>query len=357
MTTRITSRRRLAMNLIERQPSLADVGLHTVPDESISLNTHFTYCIANEGRVKDMIARVMVGLQTECGANAKLLRTLFRNVSSEKTAVGFLAQFQGYDWLLGQGTSFVAEVQHDHTIRRRTIELDGRIDTLSQPVFFDIKSVGFEPAMRQTFQQRLEKEFPGHTFTIDGPGNHGLDEIQAEVFANLRDHLTALQNSNRLNISALGWVVTKEVRRPSVRSAAHSYDPDKFGRANREVPLRFASQFTTDTPYILMFVLPDGIGSSPLHRNVFKFSEKVIDGIARHLFSSGRADQTSANQHSAEVPADVKVADVILRLSALVLYSPQADVTFAHINNRAAAPLTKKDADLIASGWKVTSHP
>jgi hypothetical protein len=336
---------------------LHDIGLQNLPDVPINLDTPDTYNIANGERVRAMVIRTLDGLRTRCGVAPGVLCTLFRNLTSEGTAVGYLAQLQGYDWLLHQETTFAAEVNHPKTVRERPIDLDGRIDLLGEPVFFDIKSFGFEPDLRATFQRRLEAKLPNHIIMINGPGNHGPDTVQREAFAQLSNHVTALTNGDRIDIPALGWTVRKRKRAASVNSAEHEYDPPQFIHENREVPLKNASQFTTDAPYILFYVLPDGVGSSPMKNNVFGFAEEVFAGIAGHLFGAGRTDQSDASRLDGKVPAGTTIADVVTRLSGLALYSPQANLAELHLNGQAASPISQQDAVRIAAGWNVILYP
>lgn len=228
---------------------------------------------------------------------------------------------------------------------------------LGQPVFFDIKSFGFEPDFRAMFGRRLEAKLAGFTITVDGPGNHGPEVIHAEAFGKLSQHLTDLASCDRICIAALNWTITKRRRAPGVRFAEHEYDPKSFIQANWWVPLRFASQFTTDTPYILMFVLPDGVGSSIIKKNVFGFSEQVMEGIAQHLFGPARADVSPASQHDSSLSVAITIAHAISRLSAIAFYSRQAKLALVHVNGQAAAPVSETDARTIAGSWRVIVHP
>lgn len=357
MTTKIESRSALIADLVHRESRLKCIGLETLPDTVINQDTPDTFNIANAARVQEMVIRVLLGLQANTSVSQSQLKTLFRNLTSEGTAVGYLAQFQAYDWLLAQGTKFEVEVSHSSTVRGNTIDLDGRIDALSQPVFFDIKSFGFEPDLRATFQRRLEERLSGFSITIDGPGNHGPDAVTREAFSRLSNHVSSLESTDCIHIEALNWTVTKRAREPGMQFAEHEYDPTALIKENREVPLKNSSQFATDAPYVLFFTLPDGVGSSPLKRNIFGITEKLFTGIAEYLFTAGRTDVRGANAFDKTVPSKVTVADVISKLSALAVYAPQADFIAIHLNGQATWPLSIEDADAIASGWRAVRHP
>jgi hypothetical protein len=235
--------------LLSKNSSLTSVGLEKLPNCSFTLDTPATYNIANTPHVVATIGRVMLDLQSRCGTLPATVRTLFLNLTSGPTAVGYLAQLQGYEWLLDQGAVFVPEVTHAATLRGRPIDLDGKIDNGGQGVFFDIKSFRFEPEYREMFKRRLEQKLAGFTVAIDGSGNHGADAIQTEAFGKLAQHVADLTKRDRVEIPALGWTIRKKKRGPGVTFTEIEYDPDAFIQENRAVPLRFASQFTTDAPY------------------------------------------------------------------------------------------------------------
>jgi hypothetical protein len=353
---RITSRSGLIKHLLSKNSALTSVGLEKLPDVPFTLDTPATYNIANTPHVVAAIGRVMLDLHSKCGASPATVRTLLLNLTSEATAVGYLAQFQGYEWLLEQGVVFVPEINHPATLRGRPIDLDGKIDKGGHGVFFDIKSFGFEPEYREMFKRRLEQKIAGFTIMIDGSGNHGADAIQTEAFGKLAQHCADLANCDRIEIPALGWTIRKKKRGPGVTFSEIEYSPDRFIEENRNVPLRFASQFTTDAPYILMLVQPDGVGSNQIKRNVFNFSEKLMQGIASYVFGQARTDGNPAKQYDSSLPSGVSVSAAVSRLSGIAFYSRQAKLALLHLNARAVLPLTQAEAQSIARDWKVFEY-
>jgi len=327
-----------------------------LPDYPFTLDKPATYNIANTDHVVASIGRVLIDLHSKCGAPIALTKTLFRNITSEPTAIGYLAQFQGYEWLLDQGASFEPEVSHPHTLRGRPVDLDGRIDVPKLSLFFDIKSFGFEPEYREMFQRRLEESLSGFKFMVDGHGNHGPDIIEKEAFGKLAQHLADLSSSDKILIPALGWTVKKYAKTKRVMFGESDYSHQIFIQQNRDVPLRFASQFATDAPYLLIFVLPDGVGSSPLKGNIFNFAEEVMNGIANYVFGDTASDTSPVSQHDGKAPSGLSMADAVARLSGIALYSPQASLALLHLNARAAAPLSEIEARSIATDWKITIH-
>ena len=355
--TRITRRSDLLKDLLVREPSLKSLCLRCRHDEKFSCNTPKTYNIANTCKVKNSIARTLLKLGTVSGANPNLLETLFLNLTSEKTAVGYLAQFQVYDWLFEQGIRFCPEVEHANNIRGKSIELDGRIDTPEQTVYFDVKSSGFEPGLRSEFQKRLEENLPGYAVTISGPGNHSQENVHRVAFDKLHEHVAALRKSDQIHIEILDWSVEKSKRNPGVRFAENEYNMCEFVRNNRDVPLKYASQFVTDSPFILFFCLPDGVGSSPLKINVFGSLQKFAAGTAKHVFGACMSNQSPAVQFDSKVPVGVSVAKVVSKLSALVFYSPQASLVEIHLNKQADFPLDEQVAREIISNGRVFQYP
>ena len=117
-----------------------------------------------------------------------------------------------------------------------------------------------------------------------------------------------------------------------------------------------ASQFATDSSYILFYVLPDGVGSSPIKQNVFGTTQELFRGIAGHLFCSGRTDDRAAKQFDSRISDGKSVGDVVAYLSALVIISPQANLAEIHLNANAKMPLSVQEAQRIAVCWEVVSY-
>jgi len=354
--TRINNRHELAQRLIKLQPALAGTGIASIQDVAFTIDTPDTYNIANDEHISSGIARVLAHINNMPGVPPSLVVTLFKNLTLDSTAPGYLAQLQGYDWLISQGSAFTPEVCHTATIRGRPIDLDGRIDVLSRSLFFDIKSFSFEPDLRAIFCRRLKSQFPGFSFTVDGPGNHGPDIINAEAFIPLKAYIAAFITTDRIEIPALRWVVKKHKTQPSVRIATHEYNIDDFAYENRWVPLRFASQFATDAPYLLIFVLPDGLGPSALKIDVFGSLRKLASDIADHLFVAASQDVAPASAYDDSIPSGIAVRDVISRLSGLVFIGPQAKLALLHLNAGAMQALSKAEAAEVAGGWEIAVH-
>ncbi len=345
-----------ARELIRLQPSLSSTGIDALPDVPITLETPITYSLANSKAIAASLAGVLAHVRSITGVRPCLVTTLFKNLTQESTASGYLAQLQGYGWLIDQGTSFEPEVAHAATLRGREIDLDGRIDVLAHPVFFEIKSFGFEPDLRATFARRLESKFPGYTFTIDGSGNHGPDAVNAEAFVPLRHHLVTLASAEQLDIPALQWTVRKRKKGPGARFAEHEYDPVALAHENRWVPLQYASQFATDATYILIFVLPDGIGSSLLKINIFGSLRDLANRIATHLFETEVTNAAQASTFDNSLPPTVTVTQAIAHLSGIAFISPQAGFAALHLNRQAAHPLSIEEACRLARGWEIALH-
>ncbi len=353
----VSTRHALIAELIRLEPSLANASLQGLPDCAIELDTPITYCIANDAHLRAMTARVLGRLNRDCGADAKLLTVLFHNLTSEKTSAGYLSQLQGYDWLLAEGVKFAPETDTADNLRGVNIALDGRIDTPAGPVYFDIKSIGFEPELRAILSSRLEEALPGHIISIDGPADHSVDAIREKTFGHLRQLIAMLQTNTLADIPELGWTIRKSLRKPGVYASEASYSPTAFAQANRDAPLRFASQFTTNSAYVLMFVPPDGIGSSPYKRNIFGLGESLMTGIAEHLFGAARHDQSRADFFDCSLAQTITVANAVEMLSGIAMISPQAKLAELHLNGKARFPWSRRDASNIGEGWNVHLHP
>jgi hypothetical protein len=347
---------------MRREPSLAATQLSDLPDLAIDVDDVDAYNAVNGEEMSEAVIRVLKVFAAHADIDPRLLPTLIKNLTSGSTALGYGAQFQGYDWLLRQGSSFTPEVKHALTLRGTEIALDGRFDSRHGGAFFDIKSYAFEPQLRAVFKRRLEKLIGnGVTITIDGGGNHAPDAIQAHAFRNLKSYAASLAGYEILRIPALNWTVTAHPSGPGVTTSNAEYNSDALAHEHRLMPLWFASQFTIDMPYILIFVLPYGFGGNPFAIDVSGSGVRLFDKIAAHIFDSGRADFGPAVVYDDTLPAGITVAQAVASLSGLALLSEPGSghptIARIHLNGAASHPLTSDQARSISSSWTIVPHP
>jgi hypothetical protein len=90
------------------------------------------------------------------------------------------------------------------------------------------------------------------------------DDLEQHVFGQLDHVVDVLRRDGRIRITDLDWDVVAHGRTNGVVTSTVSYDPAVLAVAEALMPIRFASQFTVDAPYILIFVLAYGFGGNPL---------------------------------------------------------------------------------------------
>jgi hypothetical protein len=207
----------------------------------------------------------------------------------------------------------------------------------------------------------LEKLVGRVTITIDGPGNHAPDEIEKHAFDSLKAHAVALKAGKIVDIRSLGWKLRARPNRTGVTTSEAEYNPVAIANEHRLMPLWYASQFATDGPYILLFVIPYGFGGNPFAINVFNSGVQVFDQISNHVFGPGRSDMSPANAHDRKMPSGVTVADAVKCLSGLALISEPGSghqpIQRIHLNDLAAHPVTEDQARSISVSWSVLPHP
>lgn len=359
--TRVKSRTQYIDELLRRAPALANTGLSKLKNLAIDRNEANAYNAVNTPLMTEAVVRVLNLFAARADLDPDLIPTLVKNLTADKTAIGYAAQLQGYDWLLRQDASFTPEIEHAGTMRGTKIALDGRFDARHGGGFFDIKSYAFEPQLRAVFKRRLEGLLGGRTITIDGPGNHAPDAIQEHAFGPLKDHAAALGRGEVVHIRGLDWTVRTHPNAPGVTTSEASYKPAALAHEHRLMPLWYGSQFTTDSPYILLFVLPYGFGGNPFAINVFGSGTDLFDGIAAYVFGSARTDASPANAHDDKMPVGVTVANAVANLSGMALLSEPGDghpmIAQIHLNGAGAHPLTEDQARSISSSWNVVPHP
>jgi hypothetical protein len=359
--TRIKSRTQYVDELIRREPALAKTGLAKLEDVAIDRADADAYSAVNTPLMTEAVVRVLSSFTARADLDASLVPTLVKNLTADKTTIGYAAQLQGYDWLLRQGASFTPEVEHTTTMRRKNIALDGRFDVCHGGGFFDIKSYAFEPGLRAVFKRRLEGLTGVKTITIDGPGNHAPDAIDEHAFGQLKNYTAALGRGEVVRIPGLDWIVRALPNASGVTTSEASYDPAALAHEHRFMPLWYASQFTTDSPYILLFVLPYGFGGNPFTIDVYGSATALFDRIAGHVVGPGRTDASPAKAYDDKMPVGVTVADAVANLSGMALLSELGSghptTARIHLNGAGAHPLTEDQACSISSAWNVVWHP
>jgi hypothetical protein len=126
--TRIKSRTQYVDELIRCEPALAKTGLPAkLEDVAIDRADADAYSAVNTPLMTEAVVRVLSSFTARADLDASLVPTLVKNLTADKTTIGYAAQLQGYDWLLRQGASFTPEVKHTATMRRKNIALDGAL--------------------------------------------------------------------------------------------------------------------------------------------------------------------------------------------------------------------------------------
>src|SRR5437899_2656419 len=98
--SRITSRRDYVAELIRHEPQLENTGLAKLNNLTIKRDEHEdAYSAVNASRMTDAAARVLGSFAARSDLDPALIRTLVTNLTVDRTAVGYTAQIQGYDWL------------------------------------------------------------------------------------------------------------------------------------------------------------------------------------------------------------------------------------------------------------------
>jgi hypothetical protein len=359
--TWIKSRTQYVDELIRREPALAKTGLTKLENLAIDRRDDAdAFYAVNSLSMTEAVVRVLSWIATRADLDVDLVPTLVKTLTADKTTIGYAAQIQGYDWLLRQGASFTPEVKHIGTMRRKKIPLDGRFDVRHGGAFFDIKSYAFEPGLRAVFKRRLETLIGGKATTIDGPGNHAPDAIREHASGRLKGHGAALGRGEVVHIRELDWTVRVHLNARGVTTSEASYKPAALAHEHRLMPLWYGSQFTTDSAYILLFVLPYGFGEvNPFAIDVFGSTIKLIDGIAAHVFGPARIDASPANADDRKMPIGVTIANAVANLSGMALLSePGADqptIARIHLNCAGAHPLTGDQVRSISSSWCVSA--
>lgn len=360
-SNRITARSDFVADLIKRQAALAGHGFEALPDLTFgsSVEAPDAFNAMNDDRRNDAIASVLTRF-AQNGVAAAIMHDLVKQLTEDKTALGFAAQLQAYAWLQRQGAAFEPEVHHAGTVRGKLIPLDGRFEPAHGGAFFEVKSYGFDASLRGVAVRRLEarlRQPPKQwTVTISGPSDHGSDAIQEHVFKQLPAIAQALAAGQTVSIAPLGWTISAKPR-GGVSMSMSTTNVERMVREHEKLPLRYGSQFTTDAPFVSFFVIPYRFYGNEMEINVSGVTVRFWDGLVADLFGAGRTDTREAAIFDKTIPSRVLVKDVVACLSAVAFVaeppSGYAPTELLYLNTQAQHRLTRDQAESISRRWVI----
>jgi hypothetical protein len=240
----------------------------------------------------------------------RAVRNLIGELTFRKT-YGAFSELVAYKWLGDAKIDFTPQVPMtaSDVLSPNGSIIDGQmILSDRKTVSFDIKAFGFHAHKIKILQERLERTLIGKRVLIEGAWDVSIELLQELLdFDGFSKLVQDLQSSAVVRRGQLEFR-TQDPRPVTV--SVHSADPLALANENKTYPLRFASQYTRNGPFILVFVIHPWFSQGDLHENFAEFVDRFTRELARLAFLSFRNDPT--------VVDGVPASDAIKLLSGLI---------------------------------------
>jgi hypothetical protein len=264
--------------------------------------------VANSPPHNAIIAEAIKALQGRMPDAA--IRSLIGELTFRKT-YGAFSELVAYKWFGDAGVDFTAQVPMTsaQVVNPNGSIIDGRVTLANGKVAcFDIKGFGFVAHKIKILQNRLEEKLPGKTVLVEGAWNVSIDALQDLLDYNGFSALVSdLQKSPVVKRDPLEFRVQNKQR---VTISVHEMTPLELAQENREYPLRFASQYARQEPFLLVFIIHPWFSQGELHQNAGSFVDRFTKELSKLAFVSFQSDTTLVE--------GVPCADATKLLSSLV---------------------------------------
>jgi hypothetical protein len=222
----------------------------------------------------------------------RAIRVLLGELTDRKT-YGAFSELMAYKWLGDAGLVFTAQVPmaSADVLNPNGSTIDGTmVPAGGKTVAFDVKGFGFIEHKIKLLRERLQEEFPGNSVLIEGGHDISIGALQD---LNERPAYPALVADLRASGHTVRERLHFRVQDPrSVTVTVNDADPLALAAANRDYPLRFASQYTRNLPFLLVFVIHPWFSQGMIHQNFQGFVDRFTRELSRFAFFSFEHDAT-----------------------------------------------------------------
>jgi hypothetical protein len=248
------------------------------------------YNVANSAPHNAIVADAVAALQGKMPEPA--IQGLLNELTFRKT-YGAFSEVMAYKWLGDAGVDFEAQVPMTKAdvVNPNGSIIDGKVALAGRKTAcFDIKAFGFVAHKIRLLQKRLEDKLPGKSVLIEGAWHVSIDTLQ-----DLHDHpgfsalLAELQTASR---ATRGPLTLRAQNQQRITVSMHESDPLALAKQNRDYPMRFASQYARNMPFLLMFVIHPWFSQGELHQNFGSFVDTFTEELSRLAFFSFEGDKT-----------------------------------------------------------------
>lgn len=324
-------------------------------DDLLSKNTNFDliddfpdmYNFANRPQALHEVVTTVHTLTSDLGLPTDKLPAVLNPLFKEHTFYGAYHELAAYRWLNYSGVQYTPQPKlaaGQLLNQGGPTDLDGHFTYAN--VYFDIKSFGFEYAIKEAYRRRLTRAL-GTDVIIDGSMNNAIDDISA-AFTQIDTTVRDMQHSGRSRIADLDWDI--RTRKPDERVAIETTwtDPYHVAQENCYYPLIHAKQFTRSEPFLLVFAF-DQTFNGPLHVNFADHADVLFRSICRRTFMQSRRDNRSISAlgtaYHKQIDGNLTVLEVAGYLSAVLFVNVQNRRSWLYINPNAVNPISTHRVD------------
>lgn len=291
-----------------------------------------------------------------CSSNASSLedaKSLLKGIISRNT-YGSFSELAAYDWLMRNDLKIITQIkmQSGDIIGKNDAFLDGKIDRCG--IYFDIKAFGLHGYLAARLKERLEAQLPGEVVLIENTWDVSVDQF-SDLLKSPSSLVQTLNQQRRAQVGDLHFRLEK----PSpVSISSRIVLPYRLAKENATYTFRSANQFTSHSPFILIFVVHPWFNQSAIFSNFADVDSTFTRALARRAFMQFTNDHSSLNTICKEVGKTVTISDAAKLLSAIIFVNAwPKDVPLdrstmpssIYVNPRASYPLNSVQVALLRS--------
>lgn len=296
-------------------------------------NMYNVFC--SEDKINQVI-NIIEYLHSEKEADVK---KIVKELLSNKTFDGQYLELQTYKWLRDCNVEFMYQIEVQ-TITSSKVKLDGRFNV--KKIHFDIKAFGLGENIARVLKQKLEEEFPEFIFLVEGRMDQDYKVLEKKVLSKIYEHIHKIDTSKKpsvYNIKDTEWTIRWHERKTGVYMEQGSYNPYKWAENNENFFLKNVTQYTPETPFILICTMPE---------TNLPFNEEIgLRSLARRAFC--HLHKTEVSKRASEYDKiQQKYQNHITRyLSGIFFLDLRCKKAYMYLNPNAINKVNGMDLDRI----------
>jgi hypothetical protein len=334
----------LIKDLQENSSAIARMGLETLPDYKLERDLQ---AFANQPHEKNLVLAAVEGLVTSDLTQASKLEIMVRSLLKEASFYGAFSELATYGWLLQHGFHLEPQVdfEHPNILNPGKATLDGVLQPYGAA--FDIKAFGLSHHLATVFRHLLTQGSPPLRVKLEGRMDLDVKAVEKEAFGKLAKIRADLRSGKTVKIRSLSWTITPISGRPPLVTTSTHANAFRQAEELRHYPFSDASQFTTKTPFLLIFSYLPRFNSF-LTEDTQGRPTTFFRSLARRVFIQLSVDSQNVNKYDRRTAmklSKVTVGEASRLLSALLFIDLQSEAYHVFFNPRAVNPFPSTAED------------